>query len=66
MRRIIEVDEVQAELDRTARDATHGTGDVRAGRFVHRDATTGEVTIGKELRPPRSSEGRRRRKVRRA
>jgi|1185.fasta_scaffold03327_3 hypothetical protein len=66
MRRIIEIDEVQRELDRAARDAKHGTADVRAGRFAHRDATTGKVATSKELRRPRSSGGRRTRKVRRA
>jgi hypothetical protein len=32
---IINVQEVQAELDRAARDAGSGPADVRAGRFVH-------------------------------
>jgi hypothetical protein len=32
---IINVQEVQAELDRAARDARSGPADVRAGRFVH-------------------------------
>src|ERR1051325_9221573 len=62
MGRIIEVDEVQGELDRAARDAKQGTADVRAGRFVHRDATTGKLPIGKELPAPRSSAGGRTRK----
>ncbi len=32
---IINVQEVQAELDRAARDARNGPANVRAGRFVH-------------------------------
>jgi hypothetical protein len=32
---IIDVQEVQTELDRAARDAQSGPDDVRAGRFVH-------------------------------
>jgi hypothetical protein len=35
---IVNVQEVQAELDRAARDARSGPADVRAGRFVHRAA----------------------------
>jgi hypothetical protein len=35
---IINVQEVQAELDRAARDARSGPVDVRAGRFVHKAA----------------------------
>ena len=66
MRRIIEVDEVQGELDQAAHDAKRGTADVRAGRFVHGGATTAKVTIGNESRTPRSSDGRRTRKVTRA
>jgi hypothetical protein len=34
---IIDVQEVQTELDRAARDAQTGSADVRAGRFVHED-----------------------------
>jgi hypothetical protein len=36
---IVNVQEVQAELDRAARDAEAGPADVRAGRFVHDGAT---------------------------
>ena len=32
---IINIQEVQAALDRAARDARNGPADVRAGRFVH-------------------------------
>jgi len=35
MAKIIDVEEVQRELNRAARDATRGPRDVRAGRFVH-------------------------------
>ena len=38
MGRIIDADEVQRELNRAARDASRGPGDVRAGRFVHANA----------------------------
>jgi hypothetical protein len=65
MRRIIDVDEVQRELDRAAHDAKHGTADVRAGRFVHRDAAAEKVAAGKELPMPRSADSRRPRKARR-
>ena len=46
MGKIIDVDEVQRELNRAARDARHGTPDVRAGRFVHRDARGGQIRAG--------------------
>jgi hypothetical protein len=32
---IIDTQEVQAELDRAARDAENGPAEVRAGRFIH-------------------------------
>jgi hypothetical protein len=38
MGKIIDVDEVQRELNRAARDAKRGPADVRAGRFVHANA----------------------------
>jgi len=65
MRRIIDVDDVQRKLDRAAHDAKHGTADVRAGRFVHREATAGKVTTG-DRSPTRSAEGGRKREVTRA
>jgi hypothetical protein len=34
---MLDVCEVQAELDRAARDAKHGPADVRAGKFVHQE-----------------------------
>lgn len=55
MGRIIDVDDVQGQLDRAARDAKHGPADVRAGRFVHRNATDGKVTTGKRGRAKGSS-----------
>jgi len=66
MRKIIDVDEVQAELDRAACDAKQGTADVRAGRFVHRDAAAGKVAINEGSPARRSAEGGRKRKVTRA
>ena len=38
MPKIVDVQEVQAQLDKAARDAKDGSADVRAGRFVHQDA----------------------------
>jgi hypothetical protein len=35
---IVDIQEVQAQLDKAARDATNGSPDIRAGRFVHEDA----------------------------
>ncbi|HZQ13669.1 MAG TPA: hypothetical protein VFB31_12755 [Pseudolabrys sp.] len=35
---IIDIEEVQAELDRAARDAQSGPAEVRAGRFIHEAA----------------------------
>ena len=43
MGKIVNVREVQKELDRAARDARHGSADVRAGRFVHRNANGGHL-----------------------
>jgi hypothetical protein len=45
MGKIIDVEEVQRELNRAARDARHGPPDVRAGRFVHGNAR-GDRTSG--------------------
>lgn len=39
MGRIIDVAKVQEALDRAARNAVHGSQDVRAGRFVAGDAS---------------------------
>jgi hypothetical protein len=47
MDKVIDVQEVQDELDRAARDAKHGPADIRAGRFVHRNATSSHVSAGK-------------------
>ena len=44
MGKIIDVAEVQDALNRAARDARHGPRDVRAGRFVHRDARDGRIS----------------------
>ena len=54
MSKIIDVDEVQRELNRAARDARHGPPDVRAGRFVHRDARDGQISgeTDKRATPP--------------
>jgi hypothetical protein len=65
MRRIIDVDKVQAALDRAARNALHGPRDVRAGRFLAADATA-RLAAGKEraskLRVSAPSPGRRKRR----
>jgi hypothetical protein len=44
---IINVQEVQAELDRAARDARSGPADVRAGRFVHDAAAEAGSGVGR-------------------
>ena len=44
MARIIDVDEVQKALDRAARNALHGSRDVRAGRFVAGGASASPPT----------------------
>jgi hypothetical protein len=65
MRRIIDVDEVQRELDRAAHDAKHGTADVRAGRNFLGCRIPVHEAAGKELPMPRSADSRRPRKARR-
>jgi len=45
MGKIIDVDKAQQALDRAARNARSGPADVRAGRFVLRDARTGQFKI---------------------
>jgi len=54
MGKIVDVQEVQELLDRAARDARHGSSDVRAGRFVHRNARDGQFVAGKDKRGPRA------------
>jgi hypothetical protein len=39
MDRILDIHEVQERLDEAARDATHGSAEVRAGRFLHQEAS---------------------------
>jgi hypothetical protein len=36
---ILDIQKVQQQLDRAAREATHGSADIRAGRFVHGNPT---------------------------
>lgn len=43
MGKIIDVAGVQEALDRAARDARHGPRDIRAGRFVHREASAAKL-----------------------
>jgi hypothetical protein len=50
MSRIVDVDRVQKQLDRAARDAKHGPAEVRAGRFVHRNSRVERLTISKQER----------------
>ena len=52
MARIIDIAKAQEALDRAARNAVHGSRDVRAGRFVAGDASVG-LPHGKP-RPRRS------------
>ena len=47
---ILNVHEVQKELDKAARDAKHGSADVRAGRFVHRWAMDATLTASERGR----------------
>ena len=37
---VLDVQEVQQQLDRAARDAKHGPPDIRAGRFAHGNVPT--------------------------
>ena len=37
---VLDVQEVQQQLDRAARDAKDGPPDIRAGRFTHGNAAT--------------------------
>jgi hypothetical protein len=46
MGKIIDVDKAQEALDRAARRARSGSAEVRAGRFVLRDARRGRVVLG--------------------
>jgi hypothetical protein len=55
MGKIVDVEEVQDALNRAARDAKHGPSDVRAGRFVHRDARDGRFVAGRDKDKPRSA-----------
>jgi hypothetical protein len=45
MGKIIDVEKAQQALDRAARNARSGPADVRAGRFVLRDASTGRFKV---------------------
>lgn len=46
---IIDIQEVQAELDRAARDAESGSAEVRAGRFIHEAAENTNGGSGKSI-----------------
>jgi hypothetical protein len=46
MGKIIDVDKAQEALNRAARNARSGSAEVRAGRFVPRDARTGRIVLG--------------------
>lgn len=46
MGKIIDVDKAQEALDRAAQNARSGPEDVRAGRFVLRDARRGRAVPG--------------------
>ena len=54
MGKIVDVQEVQEQLDRAARDAKHGSSDVRAGRFVHRSARDDQFVAAKDKRRTRA------------
>ena len=55
MGKIVDVQEVQEQLDKAARDAKHGSSDVRAGRFVHRNARDGQFVAAKDKRGSRAN-----------
>jgi hypothetical protein len=57
MTRIIDVSKVQEALDQAARDALHGSRDVRAGRFVAGDASVSLPWGKPRSRKPRSATG---------
>lgn len=46
MGKIIDVDKAQDALNRAARNARSGPAEVRAGRFVLRDARSGRIVLG--------------------
>lgn len=46
MGKIIDVDKAQEALDRAARHAQSGSAEVRAGRFVLRDARRSRIVVG--------------------
>lgn len=46
---IVDIREVQAELDRAARDAESGPAEVRAGRFIHEAAEEVNGGAGKSV-----------------
>jgi hypothetical protein len=46
---ILDIQEVQVQLDKAARDARNGSPNIRAGRFVHEDAMV-EPEAGDRLR----------------
>jgi hypothetical protein len=46
---IVDIREVQAELDRAARDAASGPAEVRAGRFVHEAAEKANGDTGESV-----------------
>ena len=46
---VLDVEEVQQQLDRAARDAALGPDDIRAGRFVHGNAAAMSWLAGRRL-----------------
>ena len=50
MAKVVDIGKVQDALDRAARNARQGSSEVRAGRFVHRDARDGQFVSGKDKR----------------
>jgi hypothetical protein len=49
MSKVVDVDKVQRALNRAARNARHGSSDVRAGKFlVGRSATSGQLTTARD------------------
>jgi hypothetical protein len=58
MGKIIDVDKAQEALDRAARNAGSGSAEVRAGRFVVRDARSGRTVGDAKKSKPGTARGK--------
>ncbi len=57
MKRKIDLDKVEAALQKAGRDALTGSRDVRSGRFIPRGAAVGEVRNKPEISKSKLSRG---------